>query len=52
MGCRKVGDGDGTRCIAPPLLGPDVVYLGARASFVYKADADTWMPEFLICGGD
>lgn len=52
MGCRKTGEGEGMRCVSPPQLGPDVVYLGARASFAFNADADLWMPEFLICGGD
>jgi len=31
MGCKKTGDGEGMRCVSPPHLGPDVVYLGARA---------------------
>ena len=52
MGCRKSGEGDGMRCVSPPHLGPDVVYLGARASFKYDIDSETWMAEFLICGGD
>ena len=52
MGCKKTGDGEGMRCVSPPHLGPDVVYLGARASFGYNADEKIWMPEFLICGGD
>ncbi|MDH3439931.1 MAG: hypothetical protein OEM63_04200 [Gammaproteobacteria bacterium] len=52
MGCKKTGDGEGMRCVSPPHLGPDVVYLGARASFGYNVDEKIWMPEFLICGGD
>jgi len=52
MGCRKTGDGEGMRCISPPQLGPDVVYLGARASFKYDTEGEIWMVESLICGGD
>ena len=52
MGCRKVGDGEAMRCLSPPQQGPDVVYLGARASFAFDADEAIWMPEYLICGGD
>jgi hypothetical protein len=52
MGCRKVGDGENMRCLSPPQQGPDVVYLGARASFVFDVDAEVWTAEFLICGGD
>ncbi len=52
MGCRKTGDGDDMRCLSPPQQGPDVVYLGARASFAFNADAELWMPEYLVCGGD
>ena len=52
MGCRKTGEGEGLRCLSPPQLGPDVVYLGARASFKYDIDAEIWMAEILICGGD
>ena len=52
MGCRKVGDGEDMRCLSPPQQGPDVVYIGARASFVFVAGEEAWMPEYLICGGD
>ena len=52
LGCKKTGEGSNMRCVAPPQLGPDVVYLGARASFKFDADAEIWMAEFLICGGD
>ena len=52
MGCKKVGDGESMRCLSPPQQGPDVVYLGARASFAFNADEGVWMTEFLICGGD
>jgi len=52
MGCRKTGAGEGMRCISPPHLGPDVIYLGARASFKYDIQNETWVAEFLICGGD
>ena len=52
MGCRKVGDEGNTRCLSPPQQGPDVIYLGARASFAFNADEGVWMPEYLICGGD
>lgn len=52
MGCRKVGTGDGMRCLSPPHLGPDVVYLGARASFRFHDETESWMAESLICGGD
>lgn len=52
MGCRKVGDGEGMRCLSPPQQGRDVVYLGARASFAFNVDDDVWTAEYLICGGD
>lgn len=52
MGCRKSGEREGMRCVSPPQLGPDVVYVGARASFKYDTDDETWKAEFLICGGD
>lgn len=52
MGCRKVGVGEAMRCLSPPQQGPDVIYLGARASFAFNADEAIWMPEYLICGGD
>ncbi len=52
MGCRKTGDGEAMRCLSPPQQGPDVVYLGARASFTFNPDEELWMPEYLICGGD
>lgn len=52
LGCRKIGEGEGMRCVSPPHLGPDVIYLGARASFLFNTDNDTWMADFLICGGD
>lgn len=52
MGCRKVGDGEAMRCLSPPQQGPDVIYLGARASFAFNADEVIWAPEYLICGGD
>ena len=51
-GCRKIGEGDNMHCVSPPHLGPDVVYLGARASFKYSEESDRWMLEYLICGGD
>lgn len=51
-GCKKTGEGDAMRCVSPAHLGPDVVYLGPRASFKYDVDSETWMVEFLICGGD
>lgn len=51
-GCRKIGEGDAMRCISPPYDGPDVVYLGARASFRYSVDVDLWTAEYLVCGGD
>jgi hypothetical protein len=40
------------RCVAPPQLGPDVDYMGARASFRYDGGIDRWVADFLICGGD
>ena len=52
MGCRKVGDEENTRCLSPPQQGPDVIYLGARASFAFNADEGVWTAEYLICGGD
>lgn len=52
MGCRKTGEGEAMRCVSPPHLGPEVIYLGARASFAYNPKEKLWMPEFLICGGD
>ena len=52
MGCRKIGDGENMRCLSPPQQGPDVIYLGARASFAFNADEGVWTAEYLICGGD
>lgn len=52
LGCRKTGTEDKMHCVSPPHLGPDVVYLGARASFQYNVKSDRWMLVFLICGGD
>lgn len=52
LGCRKIGEGESMSCVSPPHLGPDVIYLGARASFQYSTDSDTWMAVYLICGGD
>ena len=52
MGCKKTGVGDEMRCVSPPHLGPDVVYIGARASFLFNIENETWMAELLICGGD
>ena len=52
LGCRKLGDGDNMRCVSPPYLGQDVIYLGARASFQYSVENGRWMLEFLVCGGD
>lgn len=52
MGCRKTGTGDDMRCVSPPQLGPDVVYLGARASFRFHKETGHWIAESLICGGD
>jgi len=52
MGCRKTGEGDDMRCVSPPQLGPDVVYVGARASFHFDVEAEIWTAELLICGGD
>lgn len=52
LGCRKIGEGDNMHCVSPPHLGPDIVYLGARASFQYSADSGRWMLVYLICGGD
>lgn len=52
MGCRKAGVAEDMRCVSPPQLGPDVVYLGARASFRYNVENGLWMAETLICGGD
>jgi len=52
LGCRKVGKAENMHCVAPPQLGPDVVYLGSRASFRYNADRERWMAVHLICGGD
>jgi hypothetical protein len=52
LGCRKTGDGEEMRCISPPQLGPEVVYLGARASFKYDVEGEIWMVEVFICGGD
>ena len=52
MGCRKTGEGDDMRCVSPPQLGPDVVYVGARASFHFNIEEGLWMAELLICGGD
>ena len=52
LGCRKTGEGDNMHCVSPPYLGPDIVYLGARASFQYNVKNDRWMLVYLICGGD
>lgn len=52
MGCRKTGVGEEMRCVSPPQLGPDVVYIGARASFRFNDDDEVWKVESLICGGD
>lgn len=52
LGCRKTGEGDKMHCVSPPRLGPDVVYLGARASFKYSVEGSRWMLVYLICGGD
>jgi hypothetical protein len=52
LGCRKAGVAEEMRCMSPPHLGPDVVYLGARASFRFNAENRRWVAESLICGGD
>jgi len=52
MGCKKTGEGEQMRCVSPPQMGPDVVYLGARASFRYDIETGSWVAESLICGGD
>ena len=52
MGCRKTGVGEEMRCVSPPQMGPDVVYIGARASFYFNDEDGIWMAELLICGGD
>jgi len=40
------------RCLSPPQLGPDVVCVGARASFHLDIEEGVGMAELLICGGD
>ncbi len=53
QGCRKIGAGTEVACLSPPQwLQRDVVYLGARASFSYSAEAGRWIADYLICGGD
>ena len=53
QGCRRTGSGANISCVAPPQFADDKVsYLGARAALSYREDADRWMADYLICGGD
>lgn len=53
QGCKKVDSEKRTECIAPPQWAdPDVISLGARASFVYSEKSKKWVAGMLICGGD
>lgn len=53
QGCKKVGSDRNIECIAPPQWAdPDVISLGARASFVYSKNNKKWVARMLICGGD
>ncbi len=52
LGCRKTGTGRDMHCQSPPFDGPDVVYIGPRASFRYNENEQRWMAVYLVCGGD
>ena len=53
QGCKKSGAGGELSCDAPPQwTDSSIVYLGARAGFVYRRDEQKWLARYLICGGD
>lgn len=54
QGCKKqLRQGEGFACVSPPQWSDnDVVYLGARAEFIYSASRGRWVVRYLICGGD
>ena len=53
QGCKKSSAGGVPACDAPPQwVDPSVIYLGARARFIFRQDEQRWVVDYLICGGD
>lgn len=53
QGCKYISNNSNLECISPPQFSDkNVIYLGARASFIYNPVEKKTFVNFLICGGD